>query len=182
MKKNKLNVKTLGQVFTQDHTVDLMLSLRKNKHGSVLEPSCGNGAFSNKIKNCKAIEFDKKVCPDYAENIDFFSFREENKYNTIIGNPPFVVYKDICNETKKIIREKYGNSFDGRTNLYMLFIYKCLYHMNNGDELIFITPREFLKATSSLDINKVIYDLGTITDFIDLGDARLFGNFAPNCV
>lgn len=66
-----LDVKNYEQVWTNQETVDLMLSLCKNK-GRTLEPSCGNDSFSNLIPNCVAIELDKKVTPNYALNMDFF--------------------------------------------------------------------------------------------------------------
>jgi adenine-specific DNA-methyltransferase len=177
-----LNVETLGQVFTQDHTVDFMLQLRQNK-GSVLEPSCGSGAISNKIKNCVAIELDKTVKPKNALCMDFFDYSIENKFDTIIGNPPFVKHKDFSSSTKKLQKDgKYDELFDERSNLYLFFIYKCILHLKDGGELIFINPREFLNATSSIKLNNFIFQQGTITHFIDLGDAKLFGNFTPNCV
>ncbi len=64
----------------------------------------------------------------------------------------------------------------------MFFIEKCIKHLNNGGELIFITPRDFLKATSAIKLNKFIYENGTITDIIDLGDQKIFNGFTPNCV
>lgn len=178
----KLNVEALGQVFTQNHTVDFMLKLRKNR-GAIMEPSCGAGAFSDKIKGCVAIEVDKSVKPDYALNMDFFEYDISNEFKTIIGNPPFVKYKDFYDSTKEFIKNgNYDELFDERSNLYLFFIYKCILHLEDGGELIFINPREFLKATSSIKLNNFIFDHGAITDLIDLGDAKLFGNFAPNCV
>ena len=64
-------IKNLGQVFTEDEQVDLMLSLRQ-KQGSILEPSCGTGNFLNKIKNCVGIEYDEDICPSNALCMDFF--------------------------------------------------------------------------------------------------------------
>ena len=71
--------------------------------------------------------------------------------------------------------------FDGRSNLYLFFIEKCLRHLEPGGELIFITPRDFLKATSAANLNRLLYEAGTITDFIELGDARIFEGATPNC-
>lgn len=179
---SKLNVEVLGQVFTQDHTVEFMLELRKNK-GRVLEPSCGAGAFSDKIQNVVAVEYDKTVMPSYALNMDFFAYDVSNKFPTVIGNPPFVKYKDFYDSTKELIRTgNYNELFDERSNLYLFFIYKSVLHLEDGGELIFINPREFLKATSSIKLNNFLFEQGTITDMVDLGDAKLFGNFAPNCV
>lgn len=170
------NVKQLGQVFTPAHIVSQMLQLRKN-YGSVLEPSCGNGAFLNHIPECIGIEIDKRYSHERCLNIDFFDYPVENKFDTIIGNPPYVRYQDILPETKRKLKSKL---FDDRSNLYLFFIETCIYHLNEGGELIFITPRDFLKATSSIKLNKFIYDNGTITDIIDLGDKKIFGEYSPN--
>jgi adenine-specific DNA-methyltransferase len=64
----------------------------------------------------------------------------------------------------------------------MFFICKCLFHLKNKGELIFINPREFLKATSSIKLNNLLFNFGTITDVIDMGDSKIFGDFTPNCI
>jgi adenine-specific DNA-methyltransferase len=172
------DVKFLGQVFTPPHIVAEMLQLRKN-YGSVLEPSAGNGAFFNQIPYCVGIEIDERHLQPGMLHIDFFDYPIENKFDTIIGNPPYVRYQDILPNTKKKLS---SSLFDERSNLYLFFIEKCIKHLNNGGELIFITPRDFLKATSSIKLNKFIYDNGTITDIIDLGDSKVFNGFSPNCI
>lgn len=170
------DVERLGQVFTPKDIVSLMLQMRKN-YGTVLEPSCGNGAFVKNIPECVGIEIDPKHCPKGCLNMDFFDFPIENKFDTIIGNPPYVRFQDILPDTKRKLHSKL---FDERSNLYLFFIEKCIYHLNEGGELIFITPRDFLKATSSIQLNKLIYDTGTITDVIDLGDKKIFNGYSPN--
>ena len=174
----KLNIEKLGQVFTPDYIVSNMLSLRKNK-GNILEPSCGDGAFFNDIPGCIGIEYDEKVAPKGALVMDFFDYSIDNKFDTIIGNPPYVAFKKIEKETKTKLDM---TLFDERSNLYLFFIYKCIQHLKDSGELIFIVPRDFLKATSSIKLNQYIYDNGTITDFIDLGDKKIFKDACPNCV
>ncbi|MBR7042853.1 MAG: Eco57I restriction-modification methylase domain-containing protein, partial [Prevotella sp.] len=93
------NVENLGQVFTPQSIVAQMLTLRHND-GRVLEPSCGDGAFFNEIPNCVGIEIDSKHCPHGAMNMDFFDYPISEKFDTIIGNPPYVRYQDITKETK----------------------------------------------------------------------------------
>jgi len=155
-----------------------MLSFRRN-NGRILEPSCGNGRFSNLLPDAVAIEIDATICPDYALNMDFFDYPITEKFDTIIGNPPFVRYQDIPHST---ISKFNSVMFDERSNLYLFFIEKCIDHLNDGGELIFITPRDFMKATSSLDLNDYIYERGTITDLIDFGDKKIFNKFSPNCI
>ncbi len=172
------NVKTLGQVFTPNHIVSQMLNMRK-RFGSVLEPSAGDGAFYKNIENCVGIEIDSRYTKNGVLNIDFFDFSVENKFDTIIGNPPYVRYQDIDSNTKNKLNLK---MFDERTNLYQFFIEKSINHLNDNGEIIFITPRDFLKATSSIKLNKFIYSSGTITDIIDLGDEKIFKGYSPNCI
>lgn len=172
-----LDVARLGQVFTPEPVVRRMLALRRNA-GRVLEPSCGDGAFARHLPGCMAIELDPRHCPPGALNQDFFAYPESEKFATIIGNPPYVRYQDIDETTRAWLPAEH---FDGRSNLYLFFIEKCLRHLEPGGELIFITPRDFLKATSAVNLNRLLHAAGTITDFIELGDARIFDGATPNC-
>lgn len=147
-----------GQVFTPPSVVRTMLALRKNT-GRVLEPSCGDGAFSKCLPDCVAIEIDRTHAPIDSLNVDFFAFPESEKFETIIGNPPYVRYQDIRRDTKDIIK---SDLFDLRSNLYLFFIEKAVRHLTDNGELIFITPRDFLKTTSSVRMNKWLYSHGTI--------------------
>lgn len=191
MNFNYLNIETLGQVFTPTQITDFMINLVKNGK-KILEPSAGNGVFVKELNkkgyvNITAIEIDNRFCKkNKFLCCDFFDFSIQNKFDTIIGNPPYVKYNKIIKTTKeKILNNKeinFSKIFDNRTNLYQYFIYKAILHLKNKGELIFITPREFLKATSSIKLNEFIYNFGTITDFIDLGDKKIFDKALPNVV
>jgi adenine-specific DNA-methyltransferase len=149
MEKIKLNIETFGQVFTPKDIVNKMFSLMRNK-GNILEPSCGDGAFSKK-RHCTAIELDERVAPKNALIMDFFDFPLTKKFSTIIGNPPYVKFQDISPKTLKKIK---SHMFDKRTNLNLFFIEKCIKHLKKNGELIFIVPREFMKSTSAMKLNE----------------------------
>lgn len=176
----KLDKTNLGQVFTPIEIANKMVSLIKN-NGNKLEPSCGDGVFINLLNNITGIEYDSTHCPNGAINIDFFSYDINNKFDTVIGNPPYVKYNNINSETKMLL-ENYNELFDKRSNLYLFFIYKSILHLKENGELIFIIPRDFLKSTSSKRLNQFIYENGTITDFIDFGDKNIFKNATPNTI
>ncbi len=181
-----LDVANLGQVFTPQHIVSDMLGLIKNttkmKNPRFLEPSCGNGAFFKHLPQNKiAIELDSNVIADSnVLNTDFFSYPVSEKFDVIIGNPPYVRYQDIAESTKFLL-SRYSDIFDSRSNLYLFFIYKCVLHLKEGGELIFITPRDFLKSTASMKLNEFLFSQGSITDFLDLGDKKIFESAQPNC-
>ncbi len=172
-----LNVHALGQVFTPEAVVRQMLTLRQRR-GRSLDPSAGDGAFSTRINGCEAIEIDPTVAPPGARVMDFFALPTDEKFETIIGNPPYVRQQDIPAET---LARLDSVLFDGRSNLYLYFIEKAVRHLRRGGELIFIVPREFTKLTAARKLNAFLYEEGDITDFIELGDARIFGGHNPNC-
>ncbi len=177
-------VKVLGQVFTPSFVVAEMIWLIKN-NGKTLEPSCWNWAFTNHLPNSIWIELDKDIIPIAREknnnilNMNFFDYSIWNKFDTIIWNPPYVRFQDIEKKTKNKLDMK---MFDKRSNLYLFFIKKSIDHLNDWWELIFITPRDFLKATSSIKLNEFVYKNWTITDVIDLWDQKVFGEFCPNTI
>jgi adenine-specific DNA-methyltransferase len=180
-------IKTLGQVYTPENIVEKMYNLSTND-GNIMEPSAGQGAFSTYIKSktnrkVVSIEIDPDNMMDDFIIMDFMDYPEENKFSTIIANPPYVGYKMIDENTmEKISKKSYFTSFDNRANLYMYFIKKCYEHMEEGGEMIMITPREFIKATSSINLNHTLYENGTITDWYEYGDEIVFKGYSPNVV
>jgi adenine-specific DNA-methyltransferase len=173
----KHDITTLGQVFTPPPIVERMIALRRNA-GRVLDPACGDGAFSSCIDGCVAVELDAAHCPPGAHNVDFFAWPAADRYATVIGNPPYVRARDILPATRIKLDSRL---LDGHANLYLHFIEKCVRHLEPGGELIFITPRDFLKATGAARLNTWLFEQGTITDFEDLGDTKIFEGAAPNC-
>ena len=175
------DVAQLGQVFTPPNVVDFMLDLCQNK-GRTLEPSAGDGAFFSNLRergaDCVGIEIDRRVCPTGAKLGDFFDYPLSEQFDTIIGNPPYVRLQDVTVGTKKRLK---SDLFDGRSNLFLFFIEKCIRHLKAGGELVFIVPREFIKLTAAKKLNAWLAEQGSITHFYETGDVRVFGDHTPNC-
>ena len=173
------NERILGQFFTPTNIVSRMLGLRRNL-GTILEPSSGKGAFLDALEHSAvAIECDVSLTDDPRTIfIDYFDYSTDHKFDSIVGNPPYVRYQDIQSKTKSKLPMEL---FDCRSNLYLFFIAKSIEHLGPNGELIFITPRDFLKATSAKKLNEVLYREGTMTHYIELGDASVFDDATPNC-
>ncbi len=169
----------LGQFFTPPNVVKKMLGLREN-NGSILEPSCGDGAFLKQLEeHAVGVEVDRTVIRDSRVIFgDFLSYPLRNKFDTIIGNPPYVRYEDILHPTKALLDYRF---LDKRSNLYLFFISKCIDHLNDNGEIIFITPRDFLKLTSARYLNEILYQKGSMTHYYELGDKKIFKGATPNC-
>ena len=164
----------LGQYFTPSFIVDEMISLIENE-GIILEPSAGDGAFLNKL-DAIGIEIDKDVAPPHCLIMDFFDYTDF--VDTIIGNPPYVKFQDILSSTKS----KLSSNYDNRTNLYIYFIDHSIDLLNPNGELIFIVPRDFIKTTGAIPLNKRLYQEGGFTYWKEFGDDKIFKDASPNVV
>lgn len=153
-----------------------MIGLIENQ-GTILEPSCGPGAFIEQLpEHAIGIEIDAQVAHPKAQIMDFFDY--DNKVDTIIGNPPYVRFQDICAATKS----KLPAGFDNRSNLYLFFIEHSINLLNDNGELIFIVPRDFIKTTSALQLNARLYNEGGFTFWHEFGDEKVFADATPNVV
>lgn len=166
----------LGQYWTPDNIVTKMVALMQN-HGTILEPSCGNGAFLKQLpKNTVALDVDERLARDGVIIQDFFAYNPDFKFDTIIGNPPYVKYQEISETTKKNL----PNVLDQRSNLYLFFMWHSIDLLADNGELIFIVPRDFLKTTSARTLNQRFVDEGTFTYFEEFGDEKVFPDVDPN--
>jgi adenine-specific DNA-methyltransferase len=150
---------------TPSNIVKKMIFLRRNK-GRVLDPCAGSGTIHKELYKCVGIEIDPTCCPKGCYCIDFFDYPTYYIFDTIIGNPPNIAYKHITESTKKKLRQ----DFEKNTNLYVFFIDKCLNHLKDNGELIFLTPKDFLESANKLA--KKMYAIGTITDFLEVSDKK----------
>lgn len=92
----KGTTKSLGQknkfdkFYTNINIAQYCLSkIDLTQYDLIIEPSAGNGAFSNQINNCIALDIEPED-PKIIQQ-DFFTFYPAKEYNKIlvVGNPPF---------------------------------------------------------------------------------------------
>ena len=156
----------LGQYFTTHESLkENVFRLIQNKPSRILEPSMGRGDLIAHIQgkmvtnfDCYEIDREIELLPGMnKESIvygDFLKQTINQKYSTIIGNPPYV-------KTQK-------------GNLYIDFIDRCVELLEDNGELIFIVPSDFVKLTSSSRVIQNMMDLGCFTDIVHPHNEHLF--------
>jgi adenine-specific DNA-methyltransferase len=102
---------------------------------------------------------------DYRDYI-----KNNKKYSSVIGNPPFVKLKNVELSTIDLLPEK----IKGNGNLYYLFIKYSIEVLEDNGEIIFIVPKEWLYNTSSQFLRDYLKVNGDFTHFIDCGEEKLF--------
>ena len=161
--------KNLGQYFTTNVQLkQKMFELILNEPTLILEPSMGQGDLVEFIsQKMSCVDFDLYEIDDEIKildtidktNIKYCDFIQEpitKKYQTIIGNPPYV-------------RTKKGN-------LYIDFTKKCFDLLEEDGELLFIVPSDFTKLTSASKLLHEMMSRGTFTHMYHPHKEKMFEN------
>lgn len=146
---------------------------------TVLEPSCGSCEYILRLKtshpniHITGIELNKTIFESIkqydSENIillnkNYLSHKFDTKFDLIIGNPPYFVMK------KTDVDESYHNYFDGRPNIFILFIINSLKLLNTNGILSFVLPKNFLNCLYYDKTRKHIFQNYNILDIIECDD------------
>ncbi len=148
--------KDLGQFFTPRNVVDIAVKYAKQNRelGSVLDPTCGTGAFlvrCNTAEKILGIDISARVLPITCcnvwlnlktldnidiEELDFLEYDPRARFTTILSNPPFGL--------KGIKWSEYNNRhpdvFPVNTTATGLFLEKMIHHLEIGGRLCIVLP------------------------------------------
>ena len=183
---SKIDKKKNGIYFTPPSCIQKCLDIIKpyiKNNTNVLEPSCGSCEFITalskvtKVKKITGIEHNntiynsiKHLSTDKIQihHQDFLKYENGENYKLIVGNPPYFVMK------KKDVDKKYYDYFDGRPNIFILFIIKCLKMLKYNGILSFVLPKSFLNCLYYDKTRKYINDnLFQIINIIECDDKYL---------
>ena len=170
--------KNLGQYFTPKSIRELLLSkLPKKDNAYILDPACGSGEFLLscekyfKNPNLNGFEIDKNLVSiaskliknSNIKNIDALNIDIKNKYDYVIGNPPY--FEIRLNEK---LKSKHFEIIKGRVNIFSLFIKIGLEALKDEGYLAYVVPpsmnngayfsklREYIIKNSSLEYLHII--------------------------
>ena len=146
----------------------------------VLEPSCGSGEYITALRQAAphlritGIEYNATIYPSIAPlqnanvtllNEDFLLY-PATKYDLIIGNPPYYVMK------KEAVPKEYHPYFEGRPNIFILFLLKALKLLEPNGLLSFVLPKNFLNCLYYDKTRAYISDHFQILHIVDCAAAK----------
>jgi len=192
-KKNNKNGKSLGQYMTPKFVAEYMSSLiSKPQSASVLEPGAGEGIFLEVLyekgfENVKAYEIDERLgekSPIKITYCDFLKIPPNPTFDVVIGNPPYVRWKNIPEEWRRLFKKnKYWSKImNGLCDLTYAFIYHAVNFLKNYGELIFICPLFWTETVHGKHLREHLSKNGSVELLVNLNEAKVFGQVSSTIV
>ncbi len=183
--------KARGQYFTPKLITDFMVGLIENeKDSSIFESCAGEGAFLKSLKengfnNITAFEVDKDLenkSDTKIEYKDTLNNIPNKKFRVIIGNPPYVRWKNIPEEIRENLKSSnfWKDKINGLNDLLYLFIIMSIDLLEEGGELIFITPTFWTSTLHSRKVREKMQEEGEITHLINFDEMKIFDKVSSN--
>ncbi|MGI6370016.1 MAG: HsdM family class I SAM-dependent methyltransferase [Candidatus Kapaibacterium sp.] len=194
MKVQEPSKNKYGQYFTPDIVADFMINLAKiNENSKILEPSCGKGIFLELLSkkgysNISAFELDNQLIPKRFNNIikneSFVSAKTDKKFDLIIGNPPYIRWKNLEEELKQELATNHlwNKYFNSLCDYSYIFILKSIEHLKENGQLIFITPEYWLNTTHSQTLRDYMTQHGFFEEIYHFNETPIFENVTVSII
>ena len=135
---------------------------------------CGNSLVSESDIDYTAISNDARYDIVPLEDSHF-----NEKFDIIIGNPPYLTTEDILKSTDSIEIDVYKNNYQTplkQYDEYFLFIEKSINSIKDDGSIILLVPNKFLTVGAGENLRKLLKEKRILKKIFDFGYTQLFPN------
>lgn len=182
-----------GQYFTPKIVADFMVGLAEiTPESKILEPSSGQGVFLDILynkgyKNIIAYEIDTELDGNkynFVRHESFVSAKVSEKFDLIIGNPPYIRWKNLEPELKEELSNNtlWNKYFNSLCDYLYIFILKSIEILNDNGQLIFICPEYWMNTTHSISLRNYMVENGYFKEIYHFNETPIFNNATVSVV
>lgn len=166
--------------------------LSSSKRSPVLEPSSGTGVFLDALfdagfRDVLGVEIDQNLVAHKhfdVENTSFVSWQPPRRFAVVIGNPPYIRWKNLEDDQRREISASphWGTVFNSLSDYLSVFIVNAVDALDEEGELIFITPSFWLHTQHAEGVRSYLTRNGAITHLISFGEAQVFDGVSSSII
>lgn len=98
----------------------------------------------------------------------------KHKYDAVIGNPPYVKFQDMKDETRNLLLSKYETTSFGTFNLYFAFFEIGHLLLKSKGTLGYITPNNYFTSLSGESLRKYFQNNNIVSRVVDFSSTKVF--------
>lgn len=181
----KVSKNKFGQYFTPEVVADFMIGLADGspEEMRVLEPSCGEGVFLKLLQqkgytDLTAYEIDESLATNFpfVRHESFVSAEPDRKFDLIIGNPPYIRWKNLEEPLKAelAVNPLWNRYFNSLCDYLYLFILKSVEWLQEDGQLIFICPEYWMNTTHSASLRNYLVENGYFEAIYHFNETPIF--------
>ncbi|AWV31776.1 Eco57I restriction-modification methylase domain-containing protein [Paenibacillus odorifer] len=107
-------------------------------------------------------------------NQDFLKMNLNDSFDFAIGNPPYITYRDLDEETRSFLKENFKSCRHGKFDYCYAFIEASLNCLNATGKLAYLIPSSIFKNVFGQELRNIIV-LNTVK-IVDYTTKKLFAN------
>ena len=116
--------------------------------------------------------YDRKTAEKVLKKSRFWS----NKFDYIVGNPPYIGHKSLSLDYKAWLLKEYKEVFRDKSDLSYCFYLRALEVAQNDGIIAFISSRYFMESPTGESLRKYLKENSKIIKIIDFCDGKVFKN------
>ena len=158
-----------------DQSIDketIKQSLQNNIHGIELDEQYHKICINN-----LDIVVEKFNIKNVQWNIilgDTLTMHYIDEFDYVIGNPPYISYRDLDENIRKYVKDNYETCKSGKFDYCYAFIEASIKSLKHSGQLAYLIPSSIFKNVFAQELRD--FTLDTITDIIDFTTKKLFQN------
>lgn len=168
------------------------------KDAPVLEAGYGQGVFLQALVDAghtdlTGYDLDPEnhrfVSKKFGDKVDarcgnYLDSPADERYELIIGNPPYVQWNNVAPEVREYLRTDpfWKQYVNGEWDLLYAFIIWSVEKLEDQGELILVVPYNWFNSTYAASLRKYLADHGHFELLAHFSEYKLFSDCAPNAL
>lgn len=87
---------------------------------------------------------------------DYLRFQSDRRFCFVIGNPPYIVYRDIEENDREFLKSNYQSCKKGKFDYYYAFIEKSVRELEENGKMAYIIPNSIYKNVYAGNLREYI--------------------------
>lgn len=159
------------------NNIDLNL-IKKGLENNIIGIEIDKSFFKQCIENLNIVAKNYNIYNVNWKILNEDSLRHnfKEKFDFIIGNPPYVRVHNLELSIRQFLKNNYSFCNNGTTDLYYAFYEKAILDINNNGKVAFITPNSFMRNGSGKILRNHIINNNLLEKLINFEEFQIFDN------